>query len=226
MEGIIRPKPRFSCPPRVLVCATEVDLRAFSRGLGFPSCGPTLFLSRVFQHQGAALAGPVLGGPQMALLLENLITAGAREIIFWGWAGALREDVPLGALLLPEEALSAEGTSTHYGSFCSPHQGFLAQVARLLVQEGLNFRSGKVVSTDAPYRESVEFCARYAPQALAVEMECAAAFSVARYRKARLAALLFISDRVYPFPETTPKRDLQRLRAKLLPFFRRWLWKD
>ena len=225
MEEILRPKPKFPCPPRLLICATEPDLAFLASRLGFPSRDQRLFLAKVLrkEKEGVALAGPVLGGPQMAILLENLIAAGAREILFFGWAGALRQGLPLGALLLPEEALSAEGTSGHYPSPRKPDEDLFWALYHHLLAFGLEINIGKIVSTDAIYRETLEFCQKFASQALAVEMECAAAFSVARFRQVKLAALLFVSDRVYPHREKAPAAAFKLMRQELLPFFRQWL---
>ena len=195
----------------------------FRKELAFPSRFKRLFFSHLYFCPEAALAGPVLGGPQMAILLENLIAAGAKEILFLGWAGALRKDLPLGSLLLPEAAEGAEGTSLHYHPCLKPDQELFLEVYQELIWAGLDFRVGQVVSTDALYRETEEFCQKFALKNLAVEMECAAAFSVARFRGVKLAALLLISDWVYPERKTASPHLLSSSREALLPFLRRFL---
>ncbi len=219
---IVRPKVNFTCPKRVIISLTEPDLIFFKRTFRLDT-GPKIFLSRLFLGPNQALAGPALGGPQIAILLEHLIAAGAEEFLLFGWAGALEESLPLGSFFLPEKALSAEGTSSHYGGHLLPSRRLFWEIYHGLIQTGLNFETGQVVSTDALYRETEDFCRLYAPQARVVEMECAAAFSVTHFRKKDLAALLFVSDRVYPWRETAGKKEFFSMREAILPLFR-YFW--
>ncbi len=221
---IVRPKTNFSCPQRVIICLTEPDLLYFSRALALKK-GPKIFLSRLYLGEGKALAGPALGGPQVAILLEHLLAAGAEEILLFGWAGALEEGLPLGSLFLPEGALSEEGTSAHYGAHPFPSPRLFWEIYHGLIQSGLDFEVGQVVSTDALYRETETFCQRYQQRARVVEMECAAAFSVAHFRGKDLAALLFISDRVFPRRERAGKKEFSGMREAVLPLFR-YFWRS
>jgi len=57
---------------------------------------------------------------------------------------------------------------------------------------------GRVWTTDAPYRETVEKVRKYQAEGLlAVEMEMSALFTVARFRKVELGGLMVISDELY-----------------------------
>jgi purine-nucleoside phosphorylase len=62
------------------------------------------------------------------------------------------------------------------------------------------FHSGTVWSTDAIYRETRKQVEYYQGQeAIAVEMEISALFTVARFRKADLGALVVVSDELGSF---------------------------
>ena len=80
--------------------------------------GYPLYHSRLYyavnQPDAVALAGPMMGAPYAVAILEALIAWGARRIIFAGWCGAIDMSVEIGDLLVPNMALSGEGTSGHY----------------------------------------------------------------------------------------------------------------
>jgi len=213
MTAIIHPDPGFRCGPRGLLVLTAPDFSYFRKKLSFPSRRP-VFLSEVLYGGEGALAGPALGAPQAVMLLENLIAAGVRECLVYGWAGALREEVPLGELFAIEKAFSAEGTSRFYSSeeefFPDLSDGLRAVLAELAPLRG------STVSLDAPYRETVSFCKHWGKRVEMVDMEVAALYAVARFRKIKILALLTISDRVYPRRARTPAEILRARRKELL----------
>lgn len=155
------------------------------------------------------------------MLLENLIAAGVRECLVFGWAGALRPDVPLGGLFAIKEAFSAEGTSRFY----LPQGVFSPTLSDGLkgLLYGLSLPWGRTVSIDAPYRETVSFCEEWAPRVEMVDMEVSALYAVARFRDIKILALLVISDLVYPERVKAHPRVLKEWRPRLLPWWQRFL---
>src|SRR5208283_3543131 len=75
-------------------------------------------LLRVYQSAESlrkiTVAGPAVGAPQAVMILEKLIVLGARRVILLGWAGGLSPTLSPGDIILPDEAISEEGTSRHY----------------------------------------------------------------------------------------------------------------
>jgi uridine phosphorylase len=147
------------------------------------------------------LAGPFIGAPQAVLGLERMIARGARRIWVTGWCGSLQSDLRIGDLVMPLEALSEEGTSRHYPTAESspktdPH---LSQAVRTAVNHrGGSCRSGRLWTTDAPYRETRRSVRAFQEAGiLAVDMEMSALLAVAAFRGVRLAALLVISDELF-----------------------------
>ena len=61
-----------------------------------------------------AIAGPFIGSPYAVILLEHLISWGARQFIFFGCCGAVSHDVKIGDVIVPTSAVIDEGTSKHY----------------------------------------------------------------------------------------------------------------
>ena len=216
MTGILRPKPGFRCGPRALLVLTEPDLRYWQKAWAFPQ-QKRLFLSEIHYGPLGALAGPALGAPQAAMLMENLIAAGAREFLVYGWAGALDAQVPLGSLWVVEKAFSAEGTAPHYlaqESFSWRPSPWL----RSLLQK-IGPGQATVVSTDAPYRETPDFCRKWASLARLIDMETSALYALAHFYQVSMAVLLVVSDRVWPVPEKASRKILTAVRRGLTPVF-------
>jgi len=144
------------------------------------------------------LVGPGMGAPVAAMIVEQLIAGGARKIIALGFAGAISRELHIGDILLVSEAISDEGTSKDYFPELNPPlpgESLMASLQSVLEQAGEPFKSGKVFSTDAFFRETMAKVARFREQsALAVEMEMSALYTLARFRKVELAALVVISD--------------------------------
>ncbi len=177
----------------------ELDLSGSS---GYP-----LYHSRLYFSEGkpdsVALAGPMMGAPYAVAILEALIAWGARTIIFVGWCGAIDLSVEIGDLLVPDMALSGEGTSRHYfdqEKALYTASSNLAEQIKSAVSGGASVHSGTIWTTDAIYRETEAVISGLQEQGiLAVEMELAALFAVAKFRQIDLAGVLTVSDHLGDF---------------------------
>jgi uridine phosphorylase len=154
-------------------------------------------------YSGTALDGEPLtiqstgmGGPSAAIVISELIELGAQSLIRVGTCGALRDDLSLGDLIAVPHALAADGTSRALGAGERVHAS--AMLTEKL-QAGGEVRVGAVVSSDLFYERRVGIEAGWAASgAVAVEMETATLFALAAAREAQAAALLIVSDRVFP----------------------------
>ena len=139
-----------------------------------------------------------IGAPVAATLLEELIAFGVKKFISIGTAGSLRKDLRPGDLMVCQKALRDEGTSHHYlkpTRYAFPSKAMTKKVLRALDKLGQQCVTGKSWTTDAPYRETVAEVQRYQKEGIsAVDMEAAALFAVAEYRKVDMAAVFTISD--------------------------------
>ncbi len=140
------------------------------------------------------------GASTAVMLLEELIACGGQEFVVLGKAGSLRQSLPIGAVVLPTEAVREEGTSFHYvpaGSTVAPDNDLVERLATTCSDLSVPFRRGPIWTTDAPFRELASQVTAYAAMGvLAVDMEAAALFAVAALRGVRLAMLLAVADRV------------------------------
>ncbi len=139
-----------------------------------------------------------MGGPSSAIVIAELANLGVRTLIRVGTCGALAAELALGDLVVVTEALPFDGTS-----------GVLAGGAPLLSDPGLRDllttsalpgdHRGAVASTDlfhdGPPGEEERW--REAG-ALAVDMETATLFALARRRSLRAGSVLLVSDLLRP----------------------------
>ncbi len=183
--------------------AMEKDMAMIRRSFSSGSRSDRRILtSRVYRGkldpQGAAVVGPMCGAPYAVMILENLIILGAQDILFLGWCGSIQPDLLVGDFLVPDYALSEEGTSAHYPTkehHPTPSSHVLKAIEDGLLSASIPFRKGAVWSMDAPYRETREKVLLYQEQSvLGVEMELSALFAVASFRQVNLGAILVVSD--------------------------------
>lgn len=196
-------------PSRVLLVCTAPDMKLVSSMVQGGDGARRLWLSQLrpgtFQGRELLWAGPVLGGPQAAMVLEKLIALGAREVLLLGWCGSLSPTLPAGSLVLPTLAHPGDGTSPHYlapGALPGPHPDLVSRLRRHLPavaeRAGLSWKAEPVWTLDAVYRETPSLLGRaQAAGAVAVEMELAAVLAVAAFRGIAAAGLLVVSDELF-----------------------------
>ena len=211
-DAIVNPVKTKNAPnigPVAVLAATEMDLLCLCDLFKFNKDDyRRLFTSRLYVPQsssdGVCLAGPGIGAPYAAMMLETLIAWGARRILFLGWCGAVSKQARIGDIILPTAALVDEGTSRNYAlpdnGQSQPASAMVSMVAQVLEGNRVDFHSGKIWTTDALYRETREKVEDYQKQGvLAVEMEISALFSVAQFRQVELGAILVVSDELSAF---------------------------
>jgi purine-nucleoside phosphorylase len=137
-----------------------------------------------------------MGGPSAAIVISELADLGAKRLLRIGTCGALDESLSLGDLLIAREAIAADGTSRALGV-----EERVAASPELLsaLADALQAPDGIVATTDLfyddrgyPEREWI------AAGAAAVEMETATLYALAAKRELQAAALLIVSDVIFP----------------------------
>jgi uridine phosphorylase len=141
-----------------------------------------------------------IGGPYAVLIAEQLQAAGAKLIIGLTSAGRVSPDLPLPCLVVATSAIRDEGTSYHY---LPPEREVacgspvVALLERELSMTGWAVRSGKVWTTDAPYRETAAQLKKWAEEGvLAVEMQAASLFAFGVARQTPVALVAMVSNAV------------------------------
>jgi purine-nucleoside phosphorylase len=206
-DAVIQPRKGKSDPaigPDALMVVIPQDLARLSKLKpmdGFDQGFFKIFRGKGQTEAGLSLAGPFLGAPQAAMVMEKIIALGAKRICLFGWCGSLQPDLKIGDIVIPLHAVAEEGTSKHYPigkRKPGTDQALNRTLERALKQAGLPFRKGVVWTTDAPYRETVSKVNAFQGRGvLAVEMEMSALMTVAIYRSVKLSGLLVVSDELF-----------------------------
>lgn len=137
--------------------------------------------------------------PYAAATLEHLVSAGARTVLFLNGTGSLREDVPVGSVVLPGELVREEGTSFHYAPAevtLRTDAGLNARLRAVASSLGVSLVAGaKHWTTDAIYRETFGKVEHHLEGGVvSVEMELSALSGLAHHRGRALSALLVVTD--------------------------------
>lgn len=153
-----------------------------------------------FKHKNKSftLFHPGVGAPLAAALLEELIAMGCSKFIVCGGAGVLDKNIAQGNLIVPFSAVRDEGTSYHY---LPPSREVTASspavdaIKKILLKHKIEYIITKTWTTDGIYRETRgKVKRRRSEGCLAVEMEAAALFAVAKFRKVKLGQILYGGD--------------------------------
>ena len=164
------------------------------------ACFHTSMFAMDIEGITCGIVARTIGGPYSVLIAEQLQAAGAKVIIGLTSAGRVSPDLPLPCLVVATSAIRDEGTSYHYlppASEVECKSPVTALLERELIATGWAIRSGKVWTTDAPYRETklqLEVWAREG--VLAVEMQAASLFAFGLARQACVASVAMVSNAV------------------------------
>jgi len=197
--------PNGSVPP---VCILEFDgdltdglvREGFARRVESWACFHTSMFSMDLEGVACGIIARTIGGPYAVLIAEQLQAAGAKLIIGLTSAGRVSPDLPLPCLVVATSAIRDEGTSYHY--LPPDHEvvcesPIVSLLERELIMTGWAVRSGKVWTTDAPYRETTVQLQKWAREGvLAVEMQAASLFAFGMARQTPVALVAMVSNAV------------------------------
>jgi len=139
-----------------------------------------------------------MGGPSAAIVIAELADLGAHTLIRVGTCGALAPELALGELVVVTEALPFDGTSRALTGDEQPLPD--PELRDLLIASTPDGEHhGPVACTDLFYDAPPGEEERWREAgALAVEMETATLFALARRRSLRAASVLLVSDLLSP----------------------------
>jgi uridine phosphorylase len=145
-----------------------------------------------------AVVHPRTGAAMAAAMLDRTIARGSRKFIACGGAGVLDSKIAVGHIIVPNSAIRDEGTSYHYlppSREVAPHPRALAAIESTLRRNGLDYIVAKTWTTDGLFRETrARMRARKREGCLTVEMEAAAFFAVAQFRRVQFGQILYGGD--------------------------------
>ncbi len=183
----------------------------------------------VAEDGSSFVAGPSIGAPMAVITMEKLIALGACHIILFGWCGAVSKELSVGDIVVPDTALSGEGTSPYYSgkSKIGPSLTLNQRLGSILKKQNVEHKSGCVWSTDAIYREDRRLLKKLSVEknVSAVDMEFSALCSVAKFRGIEFSAVLMVSDELWGeswksgFSSTNLKKKCQNVMDLLYNYF-------
>ena len=116
----------------------------------------------------------------------------------FGTCGVLDRDIEATSIIIPTAALRDEGTSYHYlpaSDEVEVNKKTLPLFQAFLESHKVSYQSGKVWTTDAPYRETIDKMKRRKEAgAICVDMECSAVAALAAYRGFELCHFFYAAD--------------------------------
>jgi uridine phosphorylase len=161
-------------------------------------------------HEAAVEGRPVLlvtgcvwGGPQAAILVEELATLGCRRVFGMGAVSGLIPALVVGDQVAAVEAPAMDGASRAYAfGSARPDPGLLAHALSAAAQRSVPLHPVKVASFDAAYRQNSALVHHWRAQGLeALAMECAAFYAAAEVRRLKALWLGQATDRLVPGAE-------------------------
>ena len=192
-----------------LVCILEFDgdltdwLIEHGLARKFPSwsCFHTTMFAIEVEGLVCGIIPRTIGGPYAVLIAEQLAASGAKLIVGLTSAGRIARDLPLPCLVVITSAIRDEGTSFHYlpagREVACPSPQLTAPVIEEMSKTGMSVRSGKVWTTDAPYRETQAQLQYWDNQeVLAVEMQAASLFAFGEARGVEILSVAMVSNAV------------------------------
>ncbi len=139
-----------------------------------------------------------IGSPSAAIAVEELAAVGVETVVRVGTTGALQAGIEIGDMIVATGAAKDEGTTRRYEAVEYPAVPDYEVLSALVDaaegaeagDDGGRVHLGPVATDDAYYAETDEYVADWeAAGLLAVEMEAAAIFALARRKGLRAGAI-------------------------------------
>ena len=139
-----------------------------------------------------------IGCPSAAIVVEELIKIGAKNLIRVGTTGALQPDIEVGDIIIATGAVRADGTTNAYVPIGYPAVADF-QIVKALIEAAerlkKRFHLGIIVSSDAFYAENEDFVRSYnEAKVLSVEMEASVIFTLTNIKGLRGGAILTVDS--------------------------------
>ncbi len=150
-------------------------------------------VNATYDGRRLTIASTGIGSPSAAIALEELAAVGVETFIRVGTTGALQADIAIGDMVIATGAAKDEGTTKRYEAPTIPAVSDY-EVLTALVGAAANdpgtVHLGPIATDDAFYAETDAYVRRWEEAGLlAVEMEAAALFTLARRKGLHAGAI-------------------------------------
>jgi AMP nucleosidase len=183
----------------VLLTNFRTYVERFAARFGCTIRGEDRAMQAATNHDGLTIVNFGIGTANAATIMDLLIAAEPRGVLFLGKCGGLKHSTEIGHFILPIAAIRGEGTSNDY---FPPQVPALPSfklhkfVSDKIVEHGYEYRTGVVYTTNRRvWEHDLEFLAYLKKlTALAIDMETATLFIVGHANQIARGALLLVSD--------------------------------
>ncbi|TMT85450.1 nucleoside phosphorylase [Haloterrigena sp. H1] len=150
-------------------------------------------VNATYEDRELTICSTGIGCPSAAIAIEELANVGVETFLRVGTTGALQSDIEIGDMVVATGAAKNEGTTKRYEAVeypAVPDYDALSALVDAAQANDEDVHVGPVTSDDAFYAETGDTVADWEDAGLlAVEMEAAAVFSLARRKGLRAGAI-------------------------------------
>ncbi len=150
-------------------------------------------VNATYKDRDLTICSTGIGSPSAAIAAEELNNVGVETLLRVGTTGALQSDIEIGDMVVATGAAKDEGTTKRYESVAYPavpDYEVLSSLVKVAQENDEDVHVGPIATDDAYYAETDEHVTDWeAAGLLAVEMEAAALFSLARRNGMRAGAI-------------------------------------
>ncbi|NOY56109.1 MAG: AMP nucleosidase [Actinobacteria bacterium] len=183
----------------VLLTNFRTYVERFADRFGCTVRGTDHAMQAATNHDGLTIVNFGIGTANAATIMDLLIAAHPKGVLFLGKCGGLKHSTEIGHFILPIAAIRGEGTSNDY---FPPEVPALPSfklhkfVSDKLAEHGYEYRTGVVYTTNRRvWEHDDKFLTRlHELTALAIDMETATLFIVGHANQIARGALLLVSD--------------------------------
>ena len=161
-------------------------------GLGGP-------MTSSVNKDGLSIVNFGIGSANAATIMDLLSCIKPKGVLFLGKCGGLKKTTEIGHFILPTAAIRGEGTSDDYFPKevpAMPSFKLHKYVSELLVDQGIEYRTGVIYSTNRRVWEHDEKFKKYLRKVrvMGIDMETATIFITGFANEINRGALLLVSD--------------------------------
>ena len=150
-------------------------------------------VNATYEGREVTICSTGIGSPSAAIAAEELHAVGVETLLRVGTCGALQRGIEIGDMVVATGAAKDEGTSKRYEKAtlpAVPDYDVLSALVDVSEDRDETVHVGPIATDDAFYVETEEYVDEWeAAGMLAVEMEAAALFSLARRKGIRAGAI-------------------------------------
>lgn len=192
------PEIGVSCYSRITLERIASELNAVRIASTSTANGETDVYKAVYKGKEIALFMMDVGAPMSVTMLEDVFAMGVQKVIVFGSCGVLDRKIDDCSVIIPNRAVRDEGTSYHYAPPADEievNENYLDLFTKMLEKMKVHYTIGKVWTTDAFYRETVEKVSRRKENGcICVDMECSANAAAAKFRGRELFQFFYAAD--------------------------------